>query len=164
MLHQTNPRSYSVVGSHGFAEVREDSTSLAKSLHSIISFSQGEIICSFSAAAILRTPTYLTVQTGVDEHIHLKPEFLKFANHSCDPNVFFDTASMIFVALKDIRPGDEFCFFYPSTEWDMAQPFDCVCGASCCLKHISGSAHMDPEALKQYRLTTFIQQQLAAKL
>jgi hypothetical protein len=165
MLQHKNPSSsYSVTGSHGFAEVREDTISLAKSLHSIVSFDKGDIICVFGAAAILRTPTYLTVQTGIDEHIHLKPEFLKFTNHSCDPNVFFDTKSMEFVALKDIRPGDEFTFFYPSTEWDMAQPFECVCGSSSCLKHISGASHMNSELLKQYRLTTFIQQQLAVKL
>jgi hypothetical protein len=165
MLQHKNPSaSCSVISSHGFAEVREDSVSLAKSLHSTVSFSSGDVICLFGAAAILRTPTYLTVQTGIDEHIHLKPEFLKFTNHSCDPNVFFNTAAMEFVALKDINPGDEFTFFYPSTEWDMAQPFECACGSSSCLKHISGAAHMNREVLKRYRLTTFIEQQLAIKL
>lgn len=164
MLQQTNPSSYSIISSHGFAEVREDSLSLSKSLHSTINISSGEVICNFGAAAILRTPTYLTVQTGIDEHIHLKPEFLKFTNHSCDPNVFFDTAAMEFVALKDIKPGDEFTFFYPSTEWDMAQPFECMCGSNGCLKTISGAANMDPQVLKMYNLTKFIQQQLANKL
>ena len=164
MFQQSRPSSHSIVSSHGFAEVREDTASLAKSLHSVINFSKGDVICQFGAAAILKTPTYLTVQVGIDEHIHLKPDFLKFTNHSCDPNVFFDTRSMEFVALKDIKPGDEFTFFYPSTEWDMAQPFECMCGSKCCLKHISGAAHMDPEILKNYKLTTFIQQQLAIKL
>src|SRR3712207_106980 len=103
MIQQTSP-SYSVIGSHGFAEIREDCASLAKSLHSIVSFNAGEQICTFGAAAILKTPTYLTIQTGVSEHIHLKPEFLKFINHSCDPSAFFDTATMEFIALKDIRP------------------------------------------------------------
>jgi len=164
MLQQTTPSQYSIVSSHSFAEVREDAASLAKSLHSIISFSKGEIICEFGAAAILKSPTYLTVQTGAAEHIHLKPEFLKFTNHSCDPNVFFDTQSMQLIALKDIQPGDEFTFFYPSTEWDMAQPFECMCGAECCLKNISGAIAMPVEILNRYKLTTFIKQQLAAKL
>lgn len=164
MLKQTNPSFYSIISSHGFAEVREDSHSLAKSLHSTISFTAGDTICNFGAAAILKTPTYLTVQTGLDEHIHLKPKFLKFTNHSCDPNVFFDTLTMRFIALKNIEPGDEFTFFYPSTEWNMAEPFECLCGAGCCLKHIAGAAHMRTEALHQYRLTDFILQQLAIKL
>ncbi|HEX6915542.1 MAG TPA: SET domain-containing protein-lysine N-methyltransferase [Chitinophagaceae bacterium] len=161
MLRQTTPSQYSVIGSHGFAEVREDAVSLSKSLHSIVTFTAGETLCSFGAAAILKTPTYLTVQTGMDEHIHLKPEFLKFINHSCDPNVFFDISAMELVALKDIRPGDEFTFFYPSTEWQMAQPFDCVCGSPRCLGKISGAAGMNEAVLKQHRLNEFILQQLA---
>jgi hypothetical protein len=161
MLQKTSPLSYSVYSSHHFAEVREDNHSLAKSLHSLKQFSKGDVICHFKAAAILKNPTYLTLQTGLDEHIHLKPEFLKFTNHSCDPTVFFDTSSMHFVALKDILPGDEFTFFYPSTEWQMAQPFECLCGTESCLKNIAGAAHMNAEVLKRYQLTTFIQQQLA---
>lgn len=164
MLQQTNPSVYSVISSHHFAEVREDAASLAKSLHSIISFREGDIICDFGAAAILKTPTYLTVQTGAQEHIHLKPEFLKFTNHSCDPNVFFDTQVMQLIAVKNIEPGDEFSFFYPSTEWDMAQPFECLCGSEKCLKNISGASNMPADVLNNYRLTGFIQHQLAAKL
>lgn len=161
MLQQSGSTQYSVLGSHGFAEVREDSASLAKSLHSIVSFKKEDVICVFGAAAILKHPSYLTVQTGVAEHIHLKPEFLKFINHSCDPNVFFDTDAMELRALKDIAPGDEFRFFYPSTEWEMAQPFECLCGTEHCLGRISGAAHMPPETLAKYRLTTFIREQLA---
>lgn len=161
MLQQTGSTPYSILGSHGFAEVREDSATLAKSLHSIVTFRQGDVICPFSPAAILRRPSYLTVQTGVAEHIHLKPEFLKFINHSCDPNVFFDTEAMELLALKDIAPGDEFRFFYPSTEWEMAQPFECLCGSERCLGRISGAAHMPLKTLTNYRLTAFIRQQLA---
>ncbi len=161
MLQHSRPISYSVTGTNKFAEVREDTASLAKSLHSIISFQKDEIICDFGAAAILKTPTYLTIQTGCDEHIHLKPELLKFTNHSCKPNVFFDTQVMQLIAIKNILPGDEFTFFYPSTEWDMAQPFDCLCGSEHCLKKISGAAHMPLHTLKNYRLTDFIQRQLA---
>lgn len=164
MLKQTSPVSYSIFSSHDFAEVREDNHSLAKSLHSLKQFSKGDVICKFKAAAILKKPTYLTVQTGMDEHIHLDPDFLKYTNHSCEPTVFFDTAVMQFVALKDMLPGDEFTFFYPSTEWQMAQPFECLCGKATCLRNIAGAAHMNTEVLKQYQLTVFIQQQLAAKL
>lgn len=75
-------------------------------------------------------------------------------NHSCEPNVAFDLSSedqneWHVRALKTIREGEtrkclyaipatkytdhlstyaQVTFFYPSTEWDMAQPFDCICG------------------------------------
>jgi hypothetical protein len=161
MLQRSKAASYSVISSHKFAQVREDASSLAKSLHSILNFEKDEIICKFDAAAILKTPTYLTIQTGIDEHIHLKPEFLKFTNHSCEPNVFFDTHAMQLIAVKKIEPGDEFTFFYPSTEWNMAQPFTCLCGSDKCLKSISGAGNMSVDVLRNYRLTQFIQQQLA---
>lgn len=55
-------------------------------------------------------------------------------NHSCEPS-----AEMILVAgapdrwevrvgPKALAAGDEVTFFYPSSEWDMAQGFDCGCG------------------------------------
>ena len=161
MLNNFKSVSHSIISTHKFAEVREDAASLAKSLHSIQSFKEDEVICKFVAAAILKKPTYLTIQTGIDEHIHLKPDFLKFTNHSCDPNVFFDTHQMQLIAVKNIEPGDEFTFFYPSTEWDMAQPFMCLCGTKKCLKSISGAAHMSADVLKRYTLTQFIRHQLA---
>lgn len=30
---------------------------------------------------------------------------------------------------KGIEKGGDITFFYPSTEWDMAQGFECGCGA-----------------------------------
>ncbi len=123
-------------------------------------FKAGDVLTEFGAAAILKTPTYLTVQTGIEEHIHLKPEFLKFINHSCDPSVFFDTNAMQLVSLKEIEVGDEFTFFYPSTEWSMAQPFECLCGSDSCLKFISGAETMERNLLSNYKLTRFIEQML----
>jgi hypothetical protein len=64
------------------------------------------------------------------------------------------------VALKKIEEGDEMTFFYPSTEWNMVQPFKCFCGSSRCLGEIKGAAHISPEVLSSYKLTRFIQQQL----
>lgn len=34
------------------------------------------------------------------------------------------------IARRDLFPGDELTFFYPVTEWEMDQPFDCFCTAS----------------------------------
>ena len=37
---------------------------------------------------------------------------------------------MRLTALRPISEGDELTFFYPSTEWAMAEPFECGCGAA----------------------------------
>lgn len=31
---------------------------------------------------------------------------------------------------RGLAEGQDITFFYPSTEWDMAQGFDCACGAT----------------------------------
>ena len=66
--------------------------------------------------------------------------FLSFVNHGCEPNVAFDVERSALIALSPIAPGDELTFFYPSTEWAMASPFDCVCGSPRCLGRVAGRA------------------------
>jgi hypothetical protein len=149
--------AYAMLSKHGFADIMQNNNTGEKSLHASSFFDAGEVICDFGSDKVLDTPNYLTVQTGDDEHITLKPEFLQYINHSCSPNVFFDTTAMQLVALKEIQPGDELLFFYPSTEWDMAQPFDCFCGTAQCLHRIKGAAHLTDEEAMRYRLTQFIQ-------
>src|SRR5882672_10132445 len=149
-----------LVSNNGFAEVWKNPVSGQQSLHSTVSFKPGDVICSFSAGTMNSEPTYLTVQVGNDRHITLQPEFLQYINHSCAPSVFFDTTLMQLVCLTPLNEGDEFTFFYPSTEWDMVQPFTCYCGSTGCLGSIQGSLHISDEVLAKYRLTDFIKQKL----
>ena len=159
MVTATNP-SYRLISDHVFAVVRQNTVNNQKGFFAQRSYLPGDIVADFSAGEILSYPTYLTVQVGIDRHIMLQPEHLQYINHSCDPNVFFDTYSMQVVALKIISEGDEMSFFYPSTEWSMSQPFTCFCGATNCLGEIRGAAHILPEVITRYKLTRFIQQQL----
>jgi SET domain len=155
----TNPSfspSTLLLSSHGCLDVCENTATGHKSMHTTEAFMPGDIISKFWAGSIQRTPTYLTVQVGDDEHITLQPEYLQYINHSCNPNVFFDTTSMLLVCLRPLVPGDELTFFYPSTEWSMVQPFGCFCESSNCLRHIQGAAHLSNEILSKYRLTDFI--------
>ncbi len=155
--------AYKTLSKHGFADVMQNSITGEKSLHATAFFDAGELICGFGPEKILDSPTYLTVQIDEDKHITLQPEFLQYINHSCNPNVFFDTANMELIALKEIQPGDELVFFYPSTEWEMDQPFDCFCGTRQCLHRIQGAAHLSEEDVNKYRLTNFIQQKLQTR-
>ncbi|CAL3973576.1 unnamed protein product [Diplocarpon coronariae] len=76
----------------------------------------------------------------------------------------FDTspASLsIFAGPQGLAPGDELTFFYPSTEWDMAQGFDCLCGARACRGYISGAKEMPREQLDGMWLNAHIRSLLA---
>lgn len=153
-----------IVSEHGYASVIKNEITGEQSLVSNQIYQAGDCIATFSAATISSIPTYLTVQTGEDLHITLDPEFLQYINHSCDPNVFFDTTTMQLIALKNISLGEEFVFFYPSTEWEMTQPFNCYCGSSNCLNKISGAFSLPSLIVSKYQFTDFIQQKLALHL
>lgn len=146
------------ISQHLIANVILNKITGQKALLAATRFYPGDVICRFHAGSIHSTPTYLTVQTGDDKHITLQPEFLQYINHSCDPNVFFDTTTMELVCIKPMETGDEFTFFYPSTEWDMAQPFECHCGSTNCLGTINGAAKLSKEVLENYKLTDYIRE------
>ncbi|KAI1418083.1 hypothetical protein F5Y13DRAFT_34992 [Hypoxylon sp. FL1857] len=99
--------------------------------------------CTFASA-----PTYATVQCGRDRHLNLNSDLL-YINHSCEPSLIFDTANLNIIAgPRGLRVGEELTFFYPSTEWDMAQPFDCLCGKPTCRGRISGAKDMTKAQLE----------------
>lgn len=143
-----------------FAEIWECSVTQNKSLHTTVEFEDGQIIANFGSKEILERPNYLTVQIGEHQHIMLDPEFLQYINHSCDPNVFFDTKNMILIALRKIEIGEQLTFFYPSNEWSMDRGFNCLCQNENCLGYIQGSAHIPLNILTKYKLSQYIQQKL----
>ena len=142
------------------AEIITDPITGVRSLLSKKSFEANEVIIGFFAKNVQSEPTYLTVQISDHEHIELFPECLECANHSCDPNCFFDTTSMEFVTVKPIDMGDELTFFYPSAEWDMQQPFNCNCGSKDCVGMVKGAKYLSAKEIKKYRFTDFIKGKL----
>ncbi|KAK0651401.1 hypothetical protein B0T16DRAFT_321942 [Cercophora newfieldiana] len=108
-------------------------------------------------------PTYATVQYGRDKHLNLNSDLL-YINHSCEPSLYFDmTAMAITAGPNGVQVGEELTFFYPSTEWYMAQPFDCLCGKETCRGRISGARDMTSEQLGNAHLNVHIRQLLAEK-
>ena len=153
--------SISSVSNSDFFEVVLNQNTNQKSLRSLVVFKGGDFILNFSARAELDKPNYLSIQIDLNKHIELSPEFLQYTNHSCRPNVFFNTSTMELIAIEDINIGDEICFFYPSTELDMSQPFTCNCGRDWCVKEIKGALFMNKDILIKYRLNDLIKNQLS---
>jgi hypothetical protein len=143
-----------------FAEIWECTITGQKSLHAIVDFMPGDTISAFTGKEVLNQPNYLTVQLNEQEHIMLAPEFLQYINHSCKPNVFFDTTKMVVTCLHPIEVGEELTFFYPSTEWSMSQGFTCDCKTKECLGSIQGAAHLQPNVLQRYNLSDYIKTKL----
>lgn len=90
----------------------------------------------------------------------------------------FDMSSFnVLVGPNGIKAGDELTvsipfnlfnhtsyspskFFYPSTEWSMAQPFPCNCSTPSCRGTISGAKDMSPKSLEGIWLSAHVRQLL----
>jgi SET domain-containing protein len=83
-----------------------------------------------------------TIQVGEHRHQAFTDEIDDYLNHSCVPNTWLDTDNLRVVALCPIAPGDEVTFDYDASEWDMAEPFDCRCGAD--PRVVRGFRHLTP--------------------
>jgi hypothetical protein len=132
-------------------------------LRSLRAFSAGELIAPFRALRVHAAPTRMTVQVSEADHVELSPAWLAFVNHSCAPNVRFDPDLWHLVAERAIASGDELTFFYPSTEWTMATPFACRCGAPGCLGRIDGASRIPAQRLGSWWLARHIRARLAER-
>ncbi|ELR08685.1 hypothetical protein GMDG_03371 [Pseudogymnoascus destructans 20631-21] len=117
----------------------------------------------FLPATPASEPTYATVQQGRDTHLNLNSD-LVYINHSCDPSLILDIPTLSFLAgPRGLRPADELTFFYPSTEWAMAQPFTCFCSSPHCRGVINGAGAMSQKSLEGIYLNGYIRDMLAER-
>lgn len=99
-----------------------------------------------------------TIQLGEGLHQAGTGEIDDYLNHACEPNVALDAPRRCFVAVRAIAPGEELTFNYLSSEWDMAEAFDCRCGWGRCVGKIRGFKHLSPAQQEEIRplLTPFL--------
>lgn len=96
------------------------------------------------------TPTRYTVQYDESRHVDLPAGcpleevldryYWRFMNHACDPAAVIRDRSVL--SLRPIPAWSEITFHYASTEYDMAEPFDCRCGAPHCDGVIQGFRYL----------------------
>lgn len=154
------------------AWVKPDLTRLLRVEHKEGSFASRSVsLVDLPAGAVfarITNPTpatcaYSSVQASRDLHIELNCD-LVYINHSCRPSLVFDMQRWEVRVADDLagglKAGDELTFFYPSTEWHMAQPFECLCGKEECKGKIAGAKDMDEAVLTNYWLSEHIQELL----
>lgn len=137
----TQPRSERSTNSSDDAWQREGDEGSAR-LRARREFARGERIARLVWTHTSSSPSRWTIQRGPDTHAEFEPYELRFLNHSCAPNLRFDVARGEVVALRRIAQGEELTFFYPATEWEMADPFECQCGSPNCIGWVRGGKYL----------------------
>lgn len=118
------------------------------------SFKKGDVLEHLTGT----TPAskkYTTVQINEKEHIELNSDVV-YMNHSCDPTCIMDVKNMLVRLTKDVPTDGELTFFYPSTEWDMGQPFKCWCESPGCIETVKGAKYLPKELLSNYFINEHI--------
>jgi len=92
-----------------------------------------------------------------------------FIDHSCNPNAKIDFKTMNFVAIRDIKKGEEIIYNYLTTEYDLVKwklDFKCKCGSKNCFKYIRGFKYLSlKEKLKlKDLLSPFLRKKLEEEL
>jgi uncharacterized membrane protein YeiB len=114
------------------------------SLYATRSFARGDVVFPLRGRPIAR-PTRFSIQVGQDLHLDPISDVESpwgFLNHGCEPNVAIDAERGVIVARRGIAAGDQLRFDYSTTEWELAEPFVCNCGAPTCVGVAMGFAHL----------------------
>ena len=122
---------------------------------------RGEVVAPLTGRRVPTADRH-TIQIGRDLHLTDLGPFA-YLDHSCKPTVHVDVAAMAVVALAPLAAGAPLTFFYPATEWDMAEPFDCRCGAPGCVRRVAGARHLPAEALARYELAPHVRELLGER-
>jgi hypothetical protein len=128
---------------------------LGKGLVATRDIRKGEVVATFDSTRAHRAPTWQSVQIGPNRHVD-DPACLNLLNHSCAPTVRIHVGRRAVIANRRIRKVEVLSFFYPSTEWRMARPFPCHCGAPGGLEEVRGARDLPLEVLRRFPLSAHI--------
>lgn len=102
----------------------------------LVPFAQGEIVCGFTGF-LTNEITQFSLQLTPGLHVH-DPYFMGKILHHCDPNTTVDMVRRVFIARRDIFPGELVTMDYAETEDFLFRTFPCACGAANCRGYIKG--------------------------
>ena len=101
------------------------------------------------------TPRLGPVEIQIDDHLFIAPVTseeregsMLYSNHSCDANLGM-RGEIIFVAVRDIRAGEELTHDWATTD-DDDYSIACKCGSPKCREILTGKDWQRPELQKRY--------------
>jgi uncharacterized protein len=101
------------------------------------------------------TPVLGPVEIQIDDNLFVAPVTgeerelsMLYLNHSCDPNLGL-RGEITFVAMRDIRPGEELTHDWAMTD-DDDYSMKCSCGSANCRQILAGKDWKRPDLQKRY--------------
>jgi SET domain-containing protein len=156
-------------------EVRESKIH-GRGLFATADIAKGEVVAIKGGHIIDRetlgreiTPRLGSVEIQIDDDLFIAPVTedqremsMLYSNHSCDPNVGI-RGEITFVAMRDIRPGEELTHDWAMTDND-DYSLPCHCGAPNCRKILTGKDWRRPELQKRYAgyFSAYLEKKIAA--
>ena len=117
-------------------------------------FSRGEVVMRGVIDKITNVNHEHVSQIGENEFVS-PIGFMALVNHSCKPNCGIklnETGAHDYVAMQDIKPGEEITFDYAMQNYDVGYfPSKCLCGAKDCRGKIGGWKDLPIDKKKQYK-------------
>ncbi|AKQ68290.1 methyltransferase, putative [Myxococcus hansupus] len=105
----------------------------------------GEVLLVVEGA-LVRTPSQMTLQVGREQHLSAPDADWRFINHACAPTALLAPGThaeqLQLIARFDLEPGQEVTFNYLTSEWELATPFHCRCGATTCVGWVRGARYL----------------------
>jgi hypothetical protein len=103
-------------------------------------FLPGECVIIGLVKSFAEHRTNYSIQLFWDVHANFEEPAIVI-NHSCGPNVAVSPnrfGAYDFIALVEIKVGDEICFDYATTEYESISVPECSCGAKDCRSRSGG--------------------------
>lgn len=107
----------------------------------------GEVLIEAMEGVQVPEPGRHTLQVGRNRHLEAPPDSpWRDLNHACEPTARLEaapgTALPRLVARTGIAASQEVTINYLTTEWSLAEPFACHCGATTCVGQVRGARHL----------------------
>ena len=100
---------------------------------------KGTVILDLSQLPIINQNNRYAVTLSKGKYIDTANHLSSYTNHSCEPNLSFDTSKLTFEAIKDLKKDEMLTFDYFTTEIEITEPFQCLCGSQFCRGYIATS-------------------------
>ena len=84
----------------------------------------------------------LSLQLGLNWHLHDSGPIIDMINHSCDANTAVGWDDFTLRSITRIAPGQEVTINYCATEEVLCHPFFCDCGNVNCYGYVDGYRYL----------------------